>query len=249
MLAALLTGLIVGFGLALPPGPIAVAVIRKALEARYKDGLHIAIAAGTMDVLFAALAAFASSAFVVTLIGSVTARPWAMLLFQLASIAVLVVLGLSYFRATRREIASTTRREQEQEARARRLGFHAPAAVGVIIAITNLATPTFLPSLVYVVAYLHAKGWLEVGPVPNLFYAIGFGSGAFLWFFILLRLLRKLRHRIPANFIGMIYRLAGVIFFLFAAFLAYYAITGTPQDSGNLELLLPPTPGLEIPGN
>jgi threonine/homoserine/homoserine lactone efflux protein len=227
MISALLVGLVVGLALSLPPGPIAVAVIRQALEGKYREGYQMAMSASSMDVLYATIAAFASTAIVSTLIDAIQSRPWVMLAFQIASIITLVFLGIAYFRATRREVASTTRKEQAQEARARRLGFRSPAAVGVMIAITNLASPTFLPSLVVIIGYLHANGWVEPRPLPNLAYAVGFGGGAFAWFLILLRLLHRLRHRIPANFIAMIYRFAGGTFLLFAGILLYHVLMET----------------------
>src|SRR5437762_1338112 len=98
MLSGLIVGIIVGFALAMPPGPIAVAIMKQALEGHSRAGLQMAYGAATMDIVYALLAAFASSALVSTLKERVLANPWVMFIFQLVCIGVLVFLGLRYFR-------------------------------------------------------------------------------------------------------------------------------------------------------
>src|SRR4029453_12741111 len=72
MVTALLVGLVVGFVLAIPPGPIAIACLSQAL----------ALSASAMDIGYALLAAFASSALVGALRGLVTDNAWYLLAFQ-----------------------------------------------------------------------------------------------------------------------------------------------------------------------
>lgn len=227
VLTAIVVGFVVGFALALPPGPIAVAVIKQALEGRFRDGFQIAISAAGMDILYAMIAAFASSAIVSTLTDAIVAREWLMLLFQGVCVVVLIALGVRYFRATTRDVAKSREAEEVQEEKARRLGLKSPTMMGVMIAITNLASPTFIPTLVFVVGYLHANGWVESGPWSSITYSVGFGLGAFAWFSLLLRILFKLRKSIPANFIGRIYKTAGATFFVFAAIILYHVVTKT----------------------
>lgn len=227
MLTALGVGIVVGFALALPPGPIAVAVIKHALEGRFREGLLVAISAAGMDILYAMVAAFASTAIVSELTNAIVAREWLMLLFQVVCVVVLIALGVKYFRATTKDVADERQREEVQEAKARKMGLKSAPMVGVMIAVTNLASPTFIPTLIFVVGYLHANGWVEAGSWPNVTYAIGFGVGAFIWFVTLLKLLHSLRTRIPTNFIGRIYKLAGLTFFIFAAIIIYHVIIET----------------------
>jgi threonine/homoserine/homoserine lactone efflux protein len=227
MLTALLVGIVVSFGMAIVPGPIAVAVIKQALDGRYRDGLQIATSASGMDVLYALVAAFASSAIVTTVKDAVATREWLMVLVQVAAAVVLVVLGLKYYRATTRDAVETEQKEKLSEEKAKRLGLKSPYMVGIMIAVTNLASPTFLPTLTSLVTYIQGKEWIDSDPWTNLAYAIGFGIGAFLWFFLLLRFLHARRERIPANFIGRIYKFAGITFLFFAAIIAYHVVIQT----------------------
>src|SRR5438034_6633963 len=100
MLTSLLMGLVVGFVLAMPPGPLAIACIRHALAGQTRESVALALSASAMDIGYALLAAFASSALVGALRGLVTDNAWSLLAFQGGCIVVLVVLGLRFCRAT-----------------------------------------------------------------------------------------------------------------------------------------------------
>jgi threonine/homoserine/homoserine lactone efflux protein len=227
MLTAFVVGVVVSFGMAILPGPIAIAVIKQALEGRYRDGFQIAMSASGMDVLYALIASFASSAIVASLMAAVLSRAWLMLAFQIVCVVVLVVLGLRYYNATAKDARETELQEAMLEEKARRLHLKSPWVVGAMIAITNLASPSFLPTLLLIISYLHRNEWIEAGPWQNVAYSLGFGLGAFLWFFLLLRFLHARRERIPPNFVRRIYKFAGITFMIFAGVIAFHLVTET----------------------
>lgn len=227
MVTALLVGLLVGLILAIPPGPIAVAVIKQALEGKFRASMEIAISAAGMDIIYSMIAAFASSALVIYLTNLLTAHLWVPLLLQVVCVIVLVVIGIRYLKSTSGDVVASEKKEMVQEERARNLGYTSPFIVGILIALTNLASPTFLPSLIFITGYLHSNEWIGHRAIDNVFLAIGFGMGAFVWFLILMRLLKKFRAKLSKNFVGQIYRFAGGSFILFAALLAYHVISGT----------------------
>lgn len=227
MLTALLVGLVAGFVLAIPPGPIAVACIRQALDGYERAGVQLAIGASAMDIVYALIAAFASSALFVSLQGMVMDNAWYLLAFQVGCIVALVVLGLRYFRPTTQRVEASTRQGETQAERARQLGYSSPYLIGVLIALTNLASPTFLPSLIFAMSLLHARGWVGHDVGANVLYAVGFGAGAALWFVLLLKMLTRLRSNLSPNFMQMIYRVAGGSFILFALILTYTVVTAT----------------------
>src|SRR4029453_3313888 len=100
MLTALCVGLVVGFLLDIPPSPITIACIRQALAGQTREGVALALAASAMDIVYALLAAMASSAFFGAVWDIVTSNAWYLLAFQGGCIVVLVVLGLHYWRRT-----------------------------------------------------------------------------------------------------------------------------------------------------
>lgn len=231
MFTALVLGIAGGFVLSIPPGPLSVAVTKQGIEGHFRSGFSLALGAAAMDVIYSLLAAFTSSAIVTTLRNVLTGNTWFPLAFQIVCVVVLLVLGVRYFRQRHdgqgvRE-ARYKSAEELQEERAKRLGYSHPFFIGVLVAITNLASPTFLPSLVGFVGYLHANRLLTDGALSNILYSAGFGIGTSLWFFLLLRVIIRHRTKLSSTFLSNIYKFAGGTFFVFAALIMYNVIVTT----------------------
>jgi threonine/homoserine/homoserine lactone efflux protein len=228
MITALILGITIGFALCIAPGPIAVAFMKKAIVGDFRPALKIGLGAASMDVVFNLLAAFASSAIVVSLSNLFLENRWLSLLFQLISIMILLVLGTRYYRQkhvpTDKELLD---KEARQEATATQYSHGSPFFLGVMLAVTNLATPTFFPSMIAAVSYLHAEGFLVRSFLTNLSYAVGFGLGTVLWFTILLRFFKKHRTKLSDGFINTMFKAAGITLLICAGLLAYNILTTT----------------------
>jgi threonine/homoserine/homoserine lactone efflux protein len=227
MLASILLGILFGFTLSIPPGPLALAFMKKSVSAQYKAALLIALGAAVMDVVYNLLAAFASSALVVWLSGLFLQNRWLSLLFQAICVAILLVLGIRYLRDKHDAKAERTivERERAQERRAEKIGHGAPFLLGTLIAFTNLATPTFLPSMIAVISYLQAERILDRTISSNLLYSVGFGAGTMIWFTAILRFIMKHHAKLTPAFITSIFKFAGGAFIFFAVLLAYNIVT------------------------
>ena len=223
MLEALIVGLVVGFVLAIPPGPIGVAVVKKAVEHKFRAGGELAFGASLMDGVYALAASFTSSTIVSALGDAVTKNRKVALGFQVVCVVVLVVLAVRYWRAAPASAPDSQRLEAAERAhteRARRLGLRRPIFVGLLIALTNLASPTFLPSLVFLSGYLGSAGWLPAGALARFAFALGFSAGTFAWFLVLLRALHGMREKLTSKVTAGMNRFAGGAFIVFAAVLA-----------------------------
>jgi putative LysE/RhtB family amino acid efflux pump len=223
MVTALLVGLVVGFVMVMPPGPIAMACMRQALAGHTKEGLALGLGAAVMDSGYALLAAFASSALVEALWDMMMHHAWALLAFQGGCIVVLVVVGLHYCRSSRQGGAARAR----PEARGRLRGDVSPALSGVLLALTNLANPMFLPSLIFVMSLLQVRGWVGHAVGDHLMYALGFGGGAALWYVLLLRTVTHLRAQFSPTVLPMLARVAGGVLLLCAGLLTYTVVMTT----------------------
>ena len=233
MFSAIVLGVAGGFVLSVPPGPLSIAVTRQAHGGYFRQGFVIVLAAAMMDVVYMLIATFASSAIVLTLSGLISESAWFPLLFQIACVVVLVYLGISYLTPEKCEQQATVNeaREQKQEARARQMGHTSPFFVGLLIAVTNLASPTFLPSMIAFVGFLQANRWLGHTVVDNLLFSGGFGTGTTIWFVVVMRTLIHFRTRLSPSFITGIYRFAGGSMLLFAAVITYNVAVSTPWGS------------------
>ena len=136
---------------------------------------------------------------------------------------VLVVLGLHDWRPTTPAGTGPPRQEEPE----RPLGDASPSLRGVLIALTNLASPTFLPTLIFTMSLLHARGWVGHDVSAHLMYALGFGAGGALWFLLLLRTLTRLRAQVSPTLMPRLSRIAGGLLLLFALLLASQVVTTT----------------------
>ncbi len=223
MVTALLVGLVVGFIMVMPPGPMAMACMRQALAGRAREGVALVLGAAVMDSGYALLAAFASSALVETLWDRMLHHAWALLAFQGGCIVVLVVVGLHYCRSSRHGGAAHAR----PEARGRLRGDVSPALSGVLLALTNLANPMFLPSLIFVMSLLQVRRWVGHAVGDHSMYALGFGGGAALWYVLLLRTVSHFRAQFSPTVIPMLARVAGGVLLLCAGLLTYTVVMTT----------------------
>ncbi len=216
MILAAIAGIVLGFSLSIPPGPISVAVIRKGMEGDPEGARLIGIGAAAIDIVYALIAAFASSAILRSVGDFLDGSVWFALIFQIVCIGILLFLGYRYFHATARDVTESAQHEEEQESTARRFGATSGMMLGVFMAIMNLANPSFLPTMIAVAGALHAEGILTPDPVANTLYSVGFGIGVLLWFLVLLKIVVYMRKRLPLAYFRYIFRFAGGAFYLFA---------------------------------
>ena len=224
MVTAWLVGLGLGLVLAIPPGPIAIAILRQALAGQTRAGVAMALGAAAMDSVSACIAGWASSALVVSLQRTIRDHTWGLLAVQGGGIVVLVGCGLRYLRTPAREVAAQAR----QEAQARTRSAASPTLLGVLLALAALTNPTFLPTLLFLTGVMQARGWVGTDVGAPVVYALGFGTGSALWFVLLLRILTPLRARLSPQVLPRLARVAGGAMLLCAGILTYHLVTATP---------------------
>jgi threonine/homoserine/homoserine lactone efflux protein len=224
MMTALLVGLVLGCVLAIPPGPIAIAILRQALAGQVRAGVAMALGASAMDIIYACIVGWTSSALVESFQGTLRHHAWGLLAVQGVCIVVLVGCGLRYLRTPAREVAAHAR----QEAQARTRSAASPYVLGVLLALAALASPTFLPTFIFLTGVVQARGWVGNDVGAHVMYALGFGTGSALWFVLLLRTLTPLRARLSPQVLPRLSRVAGGAMLLCAGILTYHLVAATP---------------------
>ena len=227
MILAAIAGIVLGFSLSIPPGPISVAIIRKGMEGNPEAGRLIGIGAAATDIVYAVIAALASSAILRSVGDFLNGSAWFELIFQIVCIGILLFLGYRYFHVTARDLAETAEEEEQQESTARRYGATSGLMLGVFMAVMNLANPSFLPTMIAVAGALHAESILTTEPLSTAGYAVGFGLGVFLWFLLLLRIVVYMRRRLPVAYFRYIFRFSGGAFFIFALIIGIRVVIAT----------------------
>ena len=141
MVTALLVGLGLGLVLAIPPGPIAIAILRQARAGQARAGVAMALGAAAMDSVSAGIAGWASwtssrpcRAPCGTMPGGCSPG---------GGIVVLVGCGLRYLRTPAREVTAQAR----QEAQARTRSAASPTLLGVLLVLTHADQSDLPPHL------------------------------------------------------------------------------------------------------
>jgi len=215
---SILFGFIVGVVLALPPGPVGVTAIEIGLFQNKKSGFHLALGNAAMDFLYCLGVIFATSAAISTFDSFSNQFPNAYLFFQIGIITVLFIMGFLNLKSKRN---ASNNNEIDAESFTSKLGRKGPIFLGIAIALTNLANPTFLPSLAAVTIWVQDAGMTTGSALSNFLFALGFGLGNLFWVNFVASMTNKYKHKFSENMIFRIKQAAGVTFIGFGTFLGF----------------------------
>lgn len=216
MITAILVGIAVGFMLAIPPGPIAMAAIRTGIRDGWKSALKLGAGASMFDVMYSGLAMLATSAVVAVLQDLEASSPLPTIILQFAIVGVMIGFGVMQFRE--RPYRPDVQPRQKPSNFIDWIRGHGPFLVGSGYAVANLANPTFIPSVAALTTFVQKLEVFEDSVVNDLIFAIGFGAGNMLWLIILVRLIVANRHRMTPTFIKRIQQLSGATLIGFGTF-------------------------------
>jgi len=189
-LGFLARGLVLGFSIAAPVGPIGVLCIRRTLAEGRAVGLASGLGAAAADGVYGALAAFGLTAVTGLLVGQ---QLW----IRLAGGAFLLYLGITTFLA------------RPAESAARAAGAGVASAFGSTFALT-LTNPMTILSFVAAFAGLGlAGGASSPADAVALVFGVVLGSGA--WWLLLSGLVSSLRERFDARRMRWVNRLSGAV--------------------------------------
>jgi hypothetical protein len=102
-----------------------------------------------------------------------------------------------------------------------RLAQKGPFFFGVAIASSNLANPTFLPSLGYLSIQVESLNYFSFDFITKILYAFGFGFGNFFWLYLMTSILHLNKDRISDIFQKRLQQFAGITFISFGTLLGY----------------------------
>jgi threonine/homoserine/homoserine lactone efflux protein len=180
-------GLILGFSIAAPVGPIGLLTIRRTLTDGFRMGIATGLGAATADATYGMVAAFGLTAITSTLISNASA-------IRLVGGLILLAIGL---RGVLQGVRTTTAAEASIARRSTTLGAYVQT-IGL-----TLTNPLTIISFAGMFAGLGiAGGQDDLASAIGLVAGVGVGSAA--WWFLLCGATSRLRARLPANAITVI---------------------------------------------
>ncbi|MDZ4745194.1 MAG: LysE family transporter [bacterium] len=217
MIIAILFGCLVGFILAIPPGPIGMASIRMGIRDGWSATLKLALGAGLFDVIYCALAMLASAAIKTYFEGIETSYPLIAIGLQILIAIAMVIFGVIMFREPPPAEADKPKHMRGEKVVSLAEG-HGPFFIGIGFAVANLANPTFIPTLAAITTFVRAQEIYTANVASDIFFAIGFGAGNMLWLATLVKLVLKFRDRMTPTLLKRIQQGSGVTLIGFGAF-------------------------------
>lgn len=216
-MALLMLGVLLGFVLALPPGPVAVTVIASALRGGVRHGLWAAAGASVADGVIALGVLFASSALVVLVRSTLDHHPLIALVGEIVVVAMLVTYAIRLARSSVYQRSSELREE---------MGRSIPKTIAsaVATAIANLVNPTFLPSLAAsltaVLSAVSPEGNISVLGKGAI--AAGFSLGTFAWLGVVVAFIVRHREQFSLRQLVLVRRIGAAIVLAFACILLWH---------------------------
>jgi threonine/homoserine/homoserine lactone efflux protein len=177
IVVAVVMGLVWGFIISIPVGPINVAIINEGAKRGFKWGVLIGFGAITMDIIYCAAAFAGFSGMFSTHLLRAT--------IELLSFLALIYLGIKYLQAT--DLPATTKGVELVE---HKLHPHTAFMTGFVRVLGNPAVLLFWITLSGV---FMSHGWIEDTWASKGACVMGMAAGAFGWF-VLLSFLVSLGH-------------------------------------------------------
>lgn len=227
MIIALLAGIILGFILAIPPGPVAVTAMRLSLDKGIKHGTLTALGTGFMDFVYCLIIIFATSAVLSLVNGFFDEHPLLTLSFQLFVIVVIIIYGIINIRLKNKIINENNTKIKKSYGIITRLSHKGPFLLGIAVAIANVANPTFLPALAYITVQVQKYVLPINSALNNFIFALAFGLGNFLWLYLISRILVHYQNKMSTQTLARIHQFAGITLIGFGTILGYRVITLT----------------------
>ncbi|HPD33707.1 MAG TPA: LysE family transporter, partial [Candidatus Kapabacteria bacterium] len=193
---AALIGVIVGFVLGIPPGPIGMTTIKMSAFNPKKNSYHLITATSMMDFIYILLTFFMTAAIIESLKNFTTKYTVITKIIQLSVVLVFIAFGIYNL------IQKKTNPEKELQEKSEpkigfleKLGQRGPFFLGIALSLSNLVNPSFLPSLGFVTLQIAAWHLFPLNIENKIFFSVGFGLGTFLWLYTLTNIISANKHR------------------------------------------------------
>ncbi len=214
-----LTGTIVGILITIPMGPTSFYVVQRTLGHETKKGLHVALGAVIVDILYALIITLG----LIALIRPYIQNPTIQIIFSIF----LIAYGIKMLVFDRKKaLANQGNRGKLKKSNEKFERGHYYVLLGVSM---TLANPTLFFSWVAILSFVMAHNMLIDETVHKLIFSFSAGFGSLLWFLVVAQFVRNKRHAIPQSFV----RRAGMVTALvIIGFGVYFIVTVIQNPNG-----------------
>lgn len=194
MIVAILIGFLFGFIGSMPPaGPIAILVLARSVEGRFRNAISLAVGASLAESAYAFLAFWGYSALL---------KRYPVILPISRALAAVVLLGLGIILACRKPLKQNAKAPEDRKTGGFLLGFTISAL-----------NPTFLVTWTAATATLFSTGLVKNTPTLSVPFSLSACLGMSLWFALVVKLVQHYRERFRQETLHQVVRIFGVALF------------------------------------
>lgn len=204
MILAFLIGLVVGFLICIPVGPINMWAVNTQLKRNFKSAISIALGASTMDFIY----------FMIILSGLSFFNFTAQTIHVLKIIGVIILFAFGVKELMTKKVSFKLTEEEKQNAPKA----HSYFLLGVIIYTSN---PTLIASMTGVASVIKSWKLFDENLLNHFMLSIGLSLGTLSWFYLLLKIVNKHKHKIPERFFVRFSQACGVFILIFSLYMAF----------------------------
>ena len=153
MIFSVLIGLLMGYVLAMPPGPVAVTSMNVTFNEPKRSFLYYALGAALIDLCFGLAAAFASSATLSLFDNFTGTNSVVMFLLQMLVIGVFLIVGINTIRKSNGNVQEICNPPKKQRIinNLEKFTKKNPFCLGFLVSGTNVVSPAYISLLIYLV--------------------------------------------------------------------------------------------------
>ncbi|MGA2604636.1 MAG: LysE family transporter [Verrucomicrobiia bacterium] len=207
LLRPFIAGIVCGFVVSVPVGPVNLTVINQALRRGFGAGFLMGLGAIFADALYASLMLWGHT--------SILDAPRVVLVLRIVAVVVIAGMGVRYllFKAEGLD-ASEAQAEKLNER------WHHPQSfiLGFALTVTNLMLVIVWATVVTV---LFAHDWVTRTRVSRVLCVTGVLVGGSVWFFLVSFFVSRAHRRVKSETLTLLVRACGVLFLVFASLLGF----------------------------
>ena len=195
-------GLLIGFLMGIPVGPINIWVINTKISDGTKAAAVLASAGALMDFVYIF--------FIMSGLSFLHFSPRFIYFANAFGVLALILLGVRELKAQKRPIKNDYRGQIKKNLLKKKF------VVGLFIYISN---PTLIVTLTALCAFLKSLDFFPVNPLNSFVLAVGVGLGVFFWFLSLILLINKFEKRFTDAILQKINMACAFIIIFFGVYL------------------------------
>lgn len=204
MITALLVGIVTGFLICIPVGPINVWVVNTLIKHDFRSAFSIALGGSTMDFVYFMIILTGLSLFHFS--------PTTVLTLKLVGVLFLFLFGIKELLVKKQNF---TLDENIKKKAPKTAGFF---LMGVAIYSSN---PTLIASMSAIAAVIKSWNLFSFNFLNYFLLSFGLAMGSASWFYLLLKIVIKYKNRIPERFFINFSRVSGALIVIFSLYMAF----------------------------